>query len=151
MQQVRRDRLRRGSRLTENARRLRVQPGTLARGQPAQHRVAHERVLELERAEVSQDPGPHQLLAERRGLRRGDAGQPRGRHERRPFEHRDGMREPDRPLAQARKRRAHRSRDRVRPQARHRLGVAVACAAMPRSRSPSASRWINSGLPPVAP
>ena len=38
------------------------------------------------------------------------------------------MREPHRPLAQARERRAHRSRDRVRPQARHRLRVGLAGA-----------------------
>ena len=152
MQQVRRDRLRRGSRLTEDARRLRVQPGTLARGQPAQHRVAHQPVLELERAKVSQDPGTHQLLAERR--RPASEPTPASRAavtsgalsstatacaSRTGPSPRRASAAPTAPATAYGPRRVTAS------------ASASPAPAMPRSRSPSASRWINSGLPPVAP
>jgi hypothetical protein len=82
-------------------------------------------VRKLERSDVPQDPRAHELLAKRRSRLRADAGQPRGGYERRLLEHRDGAREPDRLLAQARECRANRSRDRVRPEARHRLRVGL--------------------------
>jgi len=114
-----------------------MQPCALARRQSSQHRVAHQSVLELERADVPQDPGAHELLAERRGLLEADAGQPRGGDERRVLEHRDGVREPDRTVAQARERRADRSRDRVRPEAcqRGRVGLGTSHRAWSKEQS----------------
>ena len=63
--EVHRDRLRRRARLGQDARRTRVQPRALPRRQPVQDGVPHERVLELERPGIPQDPSAHQLLAER--------------------------------------------------------------------------------------
>ena len=128
VQQVHGDRLRRGARLGEDPGGVGVQPCALSRRHSAQHGIAHERVLERERPDVTQDPGAHEPLAQRRGLLRIEAGQPRGRDQRRPLEHRDTAGEPGRRVPQARERRADRSRDRVRPEPGHRGGIDVAGA-----------------------
>ena len=85
-------------------------------------------MLELERADVAQDPGAHEPLPERRGLLRLHAGQARSGGQRRLLQHRDGAREPDRPVTEACKRHADRSRDRIRSEAPHRSRVIVAGA-----------------------
>jgi hypothetical protein len=107
----------------EDPRRLRVQRRPLPRRQPAQHGVPDERVLELERTRVPEDPGAHELLGERGRVACLGAGQSRGRDQRRGVEdgHRAG--EPRGTLAESGERRADRVRHGVRPDARHLRGV----------------------------
>ena len=108
---------------------LAVEAGALAGGQRAEHRVADERVRELERPRVAQDAGAREPLGVRGRLRRLHPGQARGGGQRRGLQHRDRAGEPLWAVAEPRDRRADRARQRLRPHARdERRGVAAIVA-----------------------
>ena len=123
---------------------MRVQLCARSRRQAAHDRVTDQRVLELERTDVAQDPGAHELCSEHRGPLRIDTGQPRGGDQRRPIEHRDRTGQPDRPVSEPRERGADRARDRVRSHPRHRVRVVGPKVAKPGGQPPD-QQWIAAG------
>ena len=123
----------------------------LARRQRAQHRIAHERVLEAQRAPVLQDARPHELIGRaRRRLRRHV--RERGRHGERRLvaQHRDGARKRSLLAADARHRGVHRTGDDVGPDPPElrdaRLGERHATVAQPDGEAPDEQRIAAGGV-----
>ena len=125
---------------------LAVEAGALAGRERAEHRVAHERMRELQRPRVAQDARVHEPLRVRRGVRGARPARRAAVASGAASSTATARGEALRAGSEPGDRRAHRARQRLGPDAR-----ATSAAGSPAfSPSPSARRRTSSGFPPVA-